>query len=73
MLHTAKICKKAGLTYDGFAIGLPEEYYKKNYPKEYLMGKIDATIKRLLKKDNERMRTEVDTIACEEALKRFRL
>lgn len=73
MLTTAQICKEAGLTYDGFAIGLPEEYYKENYPKEYLMDKIDTIIKRELAKDNKRLNMEVDSVAYEEALKRIRL
>ena len=73
MKSIAEICKEAGLTYDGFAIGLPDEYYKENDPKGYLLDKINTEIKRELKKDNKRMNMEVDQVAYEEALKRLRL
>ena len=76
MKTTAEICKEAGLTYDGFAIGLPEEYYKENYPKEYLMDKLDSLIKRESKADKTQLNTEVTSVAYEKAqerLKRFRL
>lgn len=41
-LTTAKVCKNAGLTYDGICIGLPDEYYRKHgsHNKAYLENEI---------------------------------
>lgn len=72
MKTTADVCKEAGLTYDGFCIGLPEEYYKENYPKEYLKDKIAALIKREIENENDKVKPiEVYSAECEEALKRL--
>ena len=42
ILTTAKVCEKAGLTYDGICIGLPDEYYKErgSYNRSYLENEI---------------------------------
>lgn len=41
---TAEICKKAGLTYNGMTIGLPDEYYAKEERKARIFTKLKSLI-----------------------------
>lgn len=71
-MTTREVCAKAGLTYDGMWIGLPEEYYKENYPEEYRRGKLKSAIYRENNKEACTMNTKVSEGTYKEAMTRLR-